>query len=438
MTRVMSTRPQISVIVPTYNRAALLRRTLESLAAQPMEREAFEVIVSDDGSTDDSAAVAESFAPRLQLRYHFQEDLGYRAAAARNAGAVLARAPYLAFLDSGTLAGPHFLRGHLAAHGAAQHQVVLGYTYGYRPLDPTPGLAEAIANNSPLQVFERFRDDPSFLDMRHEHLEKVGFDLGWLALPWMFLWSMNFSVAARDFWQVGGFDERFREWGTEDVELGFRLVRHGVPIRMDRGAWAIEPPHGRDVAANAASVKRTMLQFLEKSHEPAIELTWAVLEQDAIFTVEDEYAALLRWTAESRHLDVTGEIERAVARQTSGKTVPRVCVIGCGAEIPHRVAPGAVLVDFDERLLGKALSSGRHTGQYAVGLHLTLPDQSADLVVITSRMTNLWPRWGEVILQEAHRVGREVCGPLIEDPAALSASREPQPSKPSPAAEADE
>lgn len=415
MARTVWARPRISVVIPTFNRAALLQRTLESLAVQSLDNETFEVIVSDDGSTDDSATVADSFVPRLRLRYHFQEDLGYRAATARNAGAMLACAPYLAFLDSGTLANPDFLRSHLAAQEAGKSQVVLGYTYGYRPLDATPGLLEAIANNTPLEVFETFQDDPSFWDMRHEALEKVGFDLGRLAVPWMFLWSMNFSVAARDFWEVGGFDERFRGWGAEDVELGFRLERHGVPIRMNREAWAIEPPHERDVKANTASVKRNMLQFLEKSHEPVNELTWALIREEIMFTFDDEYKALLRWAAEARYLDVTREIERAIEGYTSAETAHRVCVIGCGAEIPDCVAPGALLVDFDEQLLSKALAGDRHTGQHAVGLHLVAPDQSADLVVITSRVRGFWRRWGNVILEEARRVGREVRCTLTED-----------------------
>ena len=59
--------PGISVVVPTCYRAALLRRTLEILAAQPLERDAFEVVVSDDGSADHSAAVVELFRHRLDI-----------------------------------------------------------------------------------------------------------------------------------------------------------------------------------------------------------------------------------------------------------------------------------------------------------------------------------------------------------------------------------
>jgi validoxylamine A glucosyltransferase len=414
MAATVSARPRISVIVPTYNGSASLARTLDCLVAQSLERDAFEVIVTDDGSSDDSAQVAGSFAPRLRLRYQFQEDLGYRAGAARNGGAMLASAPVLAFLDTGTLAGPDFLRAHLDAHAGDTPRVVVGYTYGYQKSLVTPGLAGAIDASTPAELVARFRGHPAFRDMRHEELEKVGFDLGRLFLPWIFLWSMNMSVAARDFWAAGGFDEGFRGWGAEDLELGFRLERLGAPTRMSREAWAIEPPAERDDAANMKSNARNMLRFLDKWPEPAVELTWALIEQDAGFAFEDEYRALLAWTAESRSLRVSEEIERAVA----GAAASRVCVIGCGAGIPDCVAPGAVLADFDQELLSQALADGRHAGRHAIGVRLAATaDQSADLVVITSRLRGLWPRWGDMLLAEARRVGREVRGPLAAGPA---------------------
>jgi len=69
------------VIVPTYNRSWLLRETLRQLTRQSLPVADFEVIVSDDGSSDDTAEVVTEFANRLRIRYHFQQDLGFRAAA---------------------------------------------------------------------------------------------------------------------------------------------------------------------------------------------------------------------------------------------------------------------------------------------------------------------------------------------------------------------
>jgi len=87
--------PAFSIVIPTYNRAALLPRALESVLAQTEGD--FECIVIDDGSTDDTETVVRTYAdPRLH--YEYQRNAGV--SAARNAGAKLAAGELLLFLDS--------------------------------------------------------------------------------------------------------------------------------------------------------------------------------------------------------------------------------------------------------------------------------------------------------------------------------------------------
>jgi glycosyltransferase involved in cell wall biosynthesis len=71
-----------TVIIPTFNRADLLRQTLSGLTRQDCG--SFDVVVVDDGSTDDTEQVAAAYADRLPIRYLFQPDLGHRVAATRN------------------------------------------------------------------------------------------------------------------------------------------------------------------------------------------------------------------------------------------------------------------------------------------------------------------------------------------------------------------
>lgn len=89
---------QISVILPTYNRACSLQRSMQSVVSQT--RMPGEVIVVDDGSTDKTAELVASFrqTAETEIIYLPQSNLG--AAAARNAGIRQARFPFLAFLDS--------------------------------------------------------------------------------------------------------------------------------------------------------------------------------------------------------------------------------------------------------------------------------------------------------------------------------------------------
>ncbi len=87
--------PRVSVVIPTYNRSAKVRKGIESVLAQTLTD--LDVIVVDDGSADDTGKVlAETFGDRI--RYHYQVNQG--ASAARNKGIAEARGEWIAFLDS--------------------------------------------------------------------------------------------------------------------------------------------------------------------------------------------------------------------------------------------------------------------------------------------------------------------------------------------------
>jgi validoxylamine A glucosyltransferase len=430
---------RISVVVPTYNRSALLARTLETLCGQRVPAGEFEVIVTDDGSGDDTPEVVRSFGGRLRLRYCFQEDQGFRVAAARNAGARLAAAPVLAFLDAGTLAGPDFVGGHIAAHARGKGDVagpagehgggepgehgglaVVGYCFGYRPLVEMPWLAAALDELEPAQVVARYGDDPAFADVRHRAFAGVGFDLGLLTAPWFLFWTMNVSVTAAAFWEAGGFDENYRAWGGEDSELGYRLFRRGAAFAVSRDAWTIEVPSERKLAPYLQSVRRNARYFLKKHGNPVAEIAFGAFQTDDLDLVESATAVLASWTDEAADLEVLAELERAARDIPAGASI---AIFGCGPAMPSCMPP-CTLLDFDGRLLSRALADGRHTGHHAIGLRTPLPSRSVDIVIITSRLSGLWDRWGDSLLTEAHRIGHQVRGPFprAEVPGRLSRS----------------
>jgi glycosyltransferase involved in cell wall biosynthesis len=100
--------PEVSVIIPTYNRRAMLLEAIDSVFAQTTE--AFELIVIDDGSTDSTAQHLKRLGRTIRI-----ERVEHRGpAAARNRGVELAQAPLIAFLDSDDLWAPTKLERQLA------------------------------------------------------------------------------------------------------------------------------------------------------------------------------------------------------------------------------------------------------------------------------------------------------------------------------------
>ncbi len=105
--------PRVSIIIPTYNRAHLIRETLDSVFAQTFHD--FETIIVDDGSEDDTAHVLAD----LQARITYRQIPHAGASAARNAGMEIARGEFIAFLDSDDLWDARFLEKMTAVLDAA-------------------------------------------------------------------------------------------------------------------------------------------------------------------------------------------------------------------------------------------------------------------------------------------------------------------------------
>ncbi|GAA1766990.1 glycosyltransferase family 2 protein [Luedemannella helvata] len=399
--------PDLSVVIPTHNRAERLHHTLRALAGQRLPRDRFEVVIADDGSTDDTAAVVAAFEPDLTLRYarldRDEADIaahGYCVSGVRNAGARLAGAPLIVFLDCGVIAGPDLLAAHLAAHaGAGPARSVLGYAFGTHKFRPFPDLAQLLRTRSPEEVAAAIGAGPRGLDLRHDVLPADG-DLTGLAGPWILCWTLNMSVRATDFRAVGGFDENFRGWGYEDVELGYRLHRAGTRLVASRDAWGIEWPDRPDLAALETGAARNIEVFLARHRHPDVELYACARGRNILREFERDHAALRAWTLRVRGLDPLPDLTGLPAAE-------RMCVLGSGGVVPAGWPP-TVLVDFDAEALSRLPAAGGHTPLHAVGLRTGLPDRAFDLVVITSRLAGVWDRWGGQLLAEARRVGRQV------------------------------
>lgn len=151
----MSGALTVSVVVPVYNGAAFLDEALRSLVAQ--SRPAAQIVVIDDGSTDDSFAVATAFAATHSIVEAYQQPNG-GSASARNAGIAHSDGNVLAFLDADDLAMPTklalqvgMLEADQSLHGTVGTQEMFFEPGAPTPIwmDPPPGwLPEAATRHS--------------------------------------------------------------------------------------------------------------------------------------------------------------------------------------------------------------------------------------------------------------------------------------------------
>lgn len=222
---ILSTDPQISVIVSTYQRPEHLRRSLLSLAMQRGFDERLEIIVSDDGSTDHTAEVVHSFAKSVAfpVRFTTQEHRGFHAARCRNHGVEISRAPYLIFFDGDCIFPPDHLQQHLRARrpGFARtgDSYRLDRVVSERVDDEAIRSARFVhwvPDTERMRMRRRWFRELVYSAVRHPQKPK--------------LMAGNLAVWRVDFERINGFDEQFVGWGCEDDDLGHRLRRAGVRI----------------------------------------------------------------------------------------------------------------------------------------------------------------------------------------------------------------
>lgn len=190
-----SSSPTFSVIIPSWNAAATLRATLDSVKAQDCQD--WEAIIIDDGSTDDTAnIIAEYCAGDVRFSTFKGNRMG--PSAARNvAGLVRSKATYLAFLDSDDLWMPNKLSLTLEAFAANENTDGLYGQISFFRLSPSKPETYSTVYDRPLKPIDFLRDNP--------------------------VCTMSNLVLKRSAFQsVGGFDESIVH--NEDVELLVRLT----------------------------------------------------------------------------------------------------------------------------------------------------------------------------------------------------------------------
>lgn len=222
----------VGVTIPTFNQGQLLDRTLASFTAQT--RPPDQVIVVDDGSTEDIRGIVEGYRELLPISYERQEFEGRGAGPARNLGASLSATDVHLFCDSDCAPGPRLIESHMFWHERAGNLVVAGSRLHIDSSAVTPDEIRAGATLESLANTAVDDGAPTEDWRRWVGRRAKNFTIGDGA--YRATLSSNLSVGLEGFQEVGGFLDIYTEWGGEDTELGWRLWNSGYFVVPDQRA----------------------------------------------------------------------------------------------------------------------------------------------------------------------------------------------------------
>ncbi len=223
----------VSFIVTCYNHPEILKVSLESMLAQT--RPPDEIIVADDGSTEETFEVTRALRRRtsIPLIHVWQKDEGFRAARSRNNALAVATGDYVVLSDGDCFFGPHYIEDHLAA--ARPRQMVGGTRVHVLPKRRDYVLR---TGDRRITVFTP-HTSKRLHAIRSRFLSALTSESSASSGPITLrnsggINSSNMSLWREDVAKVNGFDERYVGYGHEDFDLAIRLSRSGVDWRRIR------------------------------------------------------------------------------------------------------------------------------------------------------------------------------------------------------------
>lgn len=243
----------VSVIIPYYNRKNLLLNTISCFEKQDYCKNNFELVVIDDGSSDLSECELKKFKVNIVCK-KFTRSENSCASFARNKGIEFGSGDLFIFLDCDQLTLPNFISEHVDFYKKHDYPI---FQIGTRK------------NLLPYQDINNLAKVRYYPDFRHRVLSKDYKEN--LKGIWHLVWSHNISIERKYLDKYGGFDEKFKCWGLEDVELGYRMHKNGIKILYNKNIETYHQFHEELFDANRFNGwKRNLLYFIDKHFDAAV------------------------------------------------------------------------------------------------------------------------------------------------------------------------
>ncbi|MBV8148380.1 MAG: glycosyltransferase [Candidatus Eremiobacteraeota bacterium] len=273
-----ATKVRATIQLCTYNRAALLERVLDACFEQTIPSSSYEIVLVDDGSTDDTAEMIERVKERSTCELVVVRQSNSGLAKGRNAGIARARGERIIFIDDDVLPLPPFVEEHLRSHASHLQAIVRGGAINVESFDDLPPPVWSIKNYSG-----------------------------------NYFWTTNVSLPLQTIRSIGGFNETFSEYGWEDIDVGLRLRANGVKAVFNPQALVYHCKPRPERAKVAAMVEQARAQARTAVKLARLHPHWRAYLATGINPVERFLHALTR----------RARLAQRIAQQLGGASIDR-------------------------------------------------------------------------------------------------------------------
>lgn len=231
--KVENSNPKISVIIPTYNNGLFLSNVIWHLSQQTFPKELYEVIIADDGSSDNSPEIIEELFSKLSNKFNITyihwpkwhpkrgDQKFFRSGLARNLGSRYSSGEYLLFLDSDMLVPSNFIE--TALNSLKQYGVIQFQRFH---------IHQEISKKNPSYDSININRD-TYIEEKH-YWSSLFFANDWQQLPqyWKYTCTYALGIKKQEFLDIGMFKKYYISYGFEDTDLGYEAFKKNLSFHL--------------------------------------------------------------------------------------------------------------------------------------------------------------------------------------------------------------
>lgn len=230
-------KEKISVIVTLYNRLEYARNMILSLSNQTLMID--ELIFADDGSKEDVVDVIKDLIAEcpFEIKYVYQEDIGFRLARSRNNGARIATGEFLIFLDQDVIMPDNFIEKIYIARKKKRiisSRGILSYEWQKEKIQMELNQERSFSEIYNIVTLGQKNEIKKIMkkDILYRALYKLK-----LRTRGAKIVGLIFALYKEDYITINGFDDNYKGWGKEDDDFGNRFFKYGgetYPILFEK------------------------------------------------------------------------------------------------------------------------------------------------------------------------------------------------------------